>query len=178
MLKFVLGGSGSGKTTLLYQRVKARAEAGQRSILLVPEQFTSSTEGRIYRELGDALSGMVDSYSFTSLAEHILSAEGGAAVQTLSDAGRAVLVRRTLEELQATVGGYIETVTIATDAVIICNEEGRLQGLPHNCRIFGVDFVGPILIAGVDEDEFSDLDAGAMGALLDGWGRSIKNAET
>ena len=36
MLKFVLGGSGSGKTTLLYQRVKARAETGQRSILLVP----------------------------------------------------------------------------------------------------------------------------------------------
>ena len=69
MLKLVLGGSGSGKTTLLYARIKARAEAGQRSILLVPEQFTSSTEGRIYRELGDALSGMVDSYSFTSLAE-------------------------------------------------------------------------------------------------------------
>ena len=106
MLKLVLGGSGNGKTTLLYARIKARAEAGQRSILLVPEQFTSSTEGRIYRELGDALSGMVDSYSFTSLAEHILSAEGGAAVQTLSDAGRAVLVRRTLEELQDTVQYY------------------------------------------------------------------------
>ena len=71
MLKFVLGGSGSGKTTLLYQRVKARAEAGQRSILLVPEQFTSSTEGRIYRELGDSLSGLVESFSFTSLAEKI-----------------------------------------------------------------------------------------------------------
>ena len=79
MLKLVLGGSGSGKTTLLYARIRARAEQGLRSILLVPEQFTSSTEGRIYRELGDALSGMVESFSFTSLAEHILSAEGGAA---------------------------------------------------------------------------------------------------
>ena len=81
MLKLVLGGSGSGKTTLLYSRIKARAEQGRRSILLVPEQFTSSTEGRIYRELGDALSGMVESFSFTSLAERILSAEGGAAAQ-------------------------------------------------------------------------------------------------
>lgn len=36
-------------------------------------------------------------------------------------------IPNTLEELQATVGGYIETVTIATDAAIICNEEGRLQ---------------------------------------------------
>ncbi len=106
MLKLVLGGSGSGKTTLLYSRIRARAEKGERSILLVPEQFTSSTEGRIYRELGDALSGMVESFSFTSLAEHILAAEGGAAVQTLSDAGRAVLVRRALEELQDNVHYY------------------------------------------------------------------------
>ena len=106
MLKLLLGGSGSGKTTLLYQRIRARAEAGEKSILLVPEQFTSSTEGRIHREMGDALSGLVESFSFTSLAEHILSAEGGSAVQTLSDAGRAVLVRRALEELQDNVHYY------------------------------------------------------------------------
>ncbi len=106
MLKLVLGGSGSGKTTLLYEQIKARAKAGRRSILLVPEQFTSATEARIYRELGDALSGMVESFSFTSLAEKILSAEGGAAVQTLTDAGRAVLVRRALEELQDNVHYY------------------------------------------------------------------------
>ena len=49
---------------------------------------------------------MVESFSFTSLAEHILSAEGGSAVQTLSDAGRAVLVRRALEELQDNVHYY------------------------------------------------------------------------
>lgn len=106
MLKLVLGGSGSGKTSLLYSRIKARAAAGQRSILLVPEQFTSSTEGRIWREMGDRLSGFVESFSFTSLAERILSAEGGVAVRTLSDAGRAVLVRRALEELQGSVTYY------------------------------------------------------------------------
>ena len=106
MLQLLLGGSGSGKTTLLYQRIRARAEKGEKSILLVPEQFTSSTEGRIHREMGDALSGLVESFSFTSLAEHILSAEGGSAVQTLSDAGRAVLVRRALEELQDNVHYY------------------------------------------------------------------------
>ena len=111
MLKLVLGGSGSGKTTLLYSRIRARAEKGEKSILLVPEQFTSSTEGRIYRELGDALSGMVESFSFTSLAEKILSTEGGAAVQTLSDAGRAVLVRRALEEL--IIEGYPATADLA-----------------------------------------------------------------
>ena len=39
-------------------------------------------------------------------------------------------IPNTLEELQATVGGYIETVTLAADTAIICNEEGRLLGLP------------------------------------------------
>ena len=45
MLKLVLGGSGSGKTTLLYSRIKARAEQGRRSILLVPEQLRKLTGG-------------------------------------------------------------------------------------------------------------------------------------
>ena len=66
-------------------------------------------------------------------------------------------IPNTLEELQAAVGGYIETVTFATDAAVICNEEGRLLGLPHNVRFLGVDFVGPILIVGVDGEEFADL---------------------
>ena len=48
----------------------------------------------------------MESFSFTSLAEKILSTEGGAAVQTLSDAGRTVLVRRALEELQDNVHYY------------------------------------------------------------------------
>ena len=106
MLKLVLGGSGSGKTSWLYAQLARRAAQKESSILLVPEQFTSSTEGRIYRELGDEGSGFVESFSFTSLAERILSEEGGAAIQTLTDAGRVTLVRRALEELQDNVKFY------------------------------------------------------------------------
>ena len=63
----------------------------------------------------------------------------------------------TLKNLQNTVGGYIETVTIAEDAVIICNEEGRLIGLPQNCSFCGIDFVGTIVFAGVSGEAFSDF---------------------
>lgn len=48
-------------------------------------------------------------------------------------------------------------MTIAEDCAIICNEEGRLLGMPHNCIVCGVDFVGPIVFVGVDGEEFSDL---------------------
>lgn len=65
-------------------------------------------------------------------------------------------IDNTLAALQTEVGGYIETVSIA-NVVIICNEEGRLYGLPHNCRFVGVDFVGPILVVGRDKDEFCDV---------------------
>ena len=106
MLKLILGPAGTGKTSLLYQQIEDLAAQGKKSILLVPEQFTSSTEGRIYHTLGDAGSAMVESLSFTSMAERILSACGGAALPTLSDAGRAVLVRRAMTELGEKVRHY------------------------------------------------------------------------
>ena len=77
-------------------------------------------------------------------------------------------IPNTLEELQGTVGGHIEPVTFATNAVVICNEEGRLMGLPYNCKFLGVDFVGPILIVGRSGEEFTDLDPEVMGMLMRG----------
>ncbi len=68
-------------------------------------------------------------------------------------------VENTLKALQTEVGGYIETVTIASDAVVICNEEGRLCGLPYNCRFVGVDVVGTVLIVGTKGEEFCDVPA-------------------
>ena len=65
-------------------------------------------------------------------------------------------VENTLKVLQTEAGGYIETVTIASDVVVICNEEGVLLGMPYNCQFFGVDFVGPILVVGRNKDEFCD----------------------
>lgn len=99
MLNFILGPSGSGKSYQMLAELRARAERGERSILIVPEQFTSSTEGQLYRTLGDSLSAYVESYSFTSLAEALLRRYGGAAVPTLTEAGRALLLRRATDSL-------------------------------------------------------------------------------
>lgn len=66
---------------------------------------------------------------------------------------RHVWIENSLQNLQKTVGGYIETATLSTDCVIICNEEGRLMGLPYCCNICGADFVGTVVLAGVAGDE-------------------------
>ena len=79
---------------------------------------------------------------------------------------RVTEIENSLSELQQAVGGYIETVTLAEDCCIICNEEGRLQGLPYNLTFCGVSFVGTILFVGVAGDEFADLSEQQVEILL------------
>ena len=66
-------------------------------------------------------------------------------------------IDNTLEALQEIVGGYIEVVTLVRNkAVLICNEEGKINDLPYNCQIGDDLLFGTIIIAGVDGEEFSD----------------------
>lgn len=83
-----------------------------------------------------------------------------------------VEIENTLDALQQAVGGYIETVTFSTDAAVVCNEEGRLRGLPYNCDFLGISFVGPILVVGIDGDEMCSLDNGDAALILHMLGRA------
>lgn len=63
-----------------------------------------------------------------------------------------------LSNLQRIVGGYIEAVTFPDlGVVVICNEEGRLLGLPYCCTIRGVDFVGCVAVFCPDGDTLRDV---------------------
>lgn len=73
------------------------------------------------------------------------------------EAPEPIDIENTLAALQAEVGGYIEAMTVSKDAAVICNEEGRILGLPHNCCFCGVRFVGTILIVGTDGEAFCDV---------------------
>lgn len=70
---------------------------------------------------------------------------------------RSVWISDTLENLQRYVGGYIEVFPLATDMVVICDEEGRLKNKEYNCDICGVPFVGEIILAGRNDEDFTDL---------------------
>ena len=66
-----------------------------------------------------------------------------------------------LEALQKAVGGYIETVTIASDCCLIVDvdEEGALKGKPINSTAsrLGAPLVGDVLVVGVHYDHFVDI---------------------
>jgi hypothetical protein len=79
------------------------------------------------------------------------------------EVGHMTNISNTLENLQKTVGGYIETVTLPCGVVVICDEEGRLKGKPYNCTVFPqnaverVSFVGDIIVCGARGAEFADV---------------------
>lgn len=64
-------------------------------------------------------------------------------------AGRVDYIPNKLKNMQRVVGGHIESVHLTRDMVIICNEEGRLKGLPENR--FGI--CGTFFVAGDDGGE-------------------------
>ena len=94
--------------------------------------------------------------------------------------GHVTWVSDSLENLQKTVGGYIETVTLDNGVVLICNEEGRLRDMPYNFtlrRMRGVVTVqnaifGTVVACGFKGDEFADIpiDFNEWKALLCEWG--------
>lgn len=68
-----------------------------------------------------------------------------------------VTMPNTLEAFQRAVGGYIETVELDINAVLVCNEEGKLTGLPLNRQVGSDIIAGTFLIVGAEGDEFCSL---------------------
>lgn len=88
--------------------------------------------------------------------------------RTDEEYGHMTWISNTLENLQRTVGGYIEAFPVDEKNVIICNEEGRIKNLPCNCTLFDdksllglriplQTFYGDIIVVGTDGDEFADV---------------------
>ena len=67
-----------------------------------------------------------------------------------------------LESLQKQVGGLIQALYLS-DVALICNDEGKLIGLPWNRPLFDEDgnlydiIAGTFLVVGLTEDDFGSL---------------------
>lgn len=70
--------------------------------------------------------------------------------------GHVTAISYTLLNLQRTVGGYIETLTMP-GYVLILNKEGRFDESPFNCNVAGFKLFGTIIVAGTQGDEFADV---------------------
>jgi hypothetical protein len=59
-----------------------------------------------------------------------------------------------LDPMQSLVGGYIENVTLEEGVGLICNEEGKLKGLPLNRYVAELSDTirGPFFISRYDDE--------------------------
>lgn len=69
---------------------------------------------------------------------------------------RALTIKNDLEDMQSLVGGYIETVQLTENVVMVVNEEGKLHGLEPNFLLWNDYIVGDVFFCGVDGEEFAD----------------------
>ena len=92
-LNLILGRADTGKTARVVAALKAHQSAGERAILLVPEQYTYEAE----RLLADALGGLlgVQVFSFDRLCERVLSLSGTTR-PFLSTQGYRMVIRRAI----------------------------------------------------------------------------------
>ena len=88
----------------------------------------------------------------------------------------------TLEAMQNFVGGLIECITLSdtgSEVTLVCNDEGKLMGLPLNRALFDDDghvydiVSGNFLIVGLGEENFTDLSPD----LMEKYGEQFKYPE-
>ena len=100
---FYLGRANTGKSSAIRERMRAHQRAGERAVLIVPEQYTFEAE----RMLAGALGGLlgVQVLSFSRLNERLL-AQYGQAKPYLSAQGHRMVIRKTILQQLPELGAF------------------------------------------------------------------------
>ena len=75
-------------------------------------------------------------------------------------------IENDLDVFHAIVGGYIETVSLVENILCVCNEEGKIKGLPMNMFLNGDMIVGDVFFCAFDGEDFTSLDDNQIAALI------------
>ncbi len=99
MLQFIFGLPKSGKTTQIINSVKALANSGKKSIIIVPEQASFETEKSVYKAIGDSFSQSVEILSFSRLYDEVCRKTGGTAARNLNDSDKIIFMNKSLKSV-------------------------------------------------------------------------------
>lgn len=67
---------------------------------------------------------------------------------------RVAVIKNILEDMQEIVGGLIEEIDLDEEAVLVCNEEGKINNLKANRRVGNDVIAGTFFIAREDGSEY------------------------
>lgn len=106
MLQLIIGTAGTGKSYFVKEKILQNARSGKKSILIVPEQFSKTGEAEIFSALEKSQFGFVNVFSFTSLLRDVQSEQGLVPAKVLTDAGKAVIAKKSLQSVQKQLESY------------------------------------------------------------------------
>lgn len=89
-----------------------------------------------------------------------------AILKKVGEAPEIVEIENTLEALQDAVGGWIEAIYLDNNAVLICDEEGKIKGKPFNFYTDLDVIVGDVLFVSVADEDFTDITAEAEQTVM------------
>ncbi|MBR5157669.1 MAG: helicase-exonuclease AddAB subunit AddB [Clostridia bacterium] len=93
-VRIIRGAAGTGKSTMLLKLIEKQAQAGEKAMLIVPEQFSHIAETQLINTVG-YLSPNIQATSFARLAKRLLS-ESGRLGLAIDAAGKNMLMASVL----------------------------------------------------------------------------------
>ena len=67
------------------------------------------------------------------------------------------VIKNTLETMQGIVEGNIEIVPLASEVLIVCNEESLIHHLPYNCTLDHHSIYGTFFLCGFEGENLCSL---------------------
>lgn len=98
-LSIVVGSSGSGKSTTLYSRIikESMAHKDKNFLIIVPEQYTMSTQKLLVSMHPNKCIMNIDVLSFNRLAYRVFEELGAGINAVLDDTGKSLVIRRIID---------------------------------------------------------------------------------
>lgn len=100
MFGVIYGTAETDRYGFLFKRLRSNIEMGKKSFVLVPEQFSVSTERQMIEILGSSAQRLVEILTFSRLGNEVLNMLGPLRMNYIDGAGREILARRVLQEIE------------------------------------------------------------------------------
>lgn len=116
MLQFIFGLPKTGKTTHIINSVKALADKGKKTVIIVPEQASFETEKAVFKAIGDSFSQSVEILSFSRLYDEVCRKTGGTAARNLNDSDKIIFMNKSLKSVAGELklwSRYAKSLTFA-----------------------------------------------------------------
>lgn len=106
MITVTMGRAGSGKTVRMMQKVGKIAEKQQKSIIIVPEQYSHEAERQLCALCGNSIGLYAEVLSFSRICSRVFSETGKLNKKTLDAGGRILIMHLALNSVYSKLKVY------------------------------------------------------------------------